>query len=95
MDLNGLFELGAAVVEGVSDSRTGFLLPRRVRRPILLTLWLISVAAGLWLWFIFVSLFDRSPGWAVLLGGSWALLVFATIATTIAALRAYVGRPPS
>lgn len=48
---------------------------RRPHRAIVALAWLATVAGAVSLWRWFPWLFDHFPGWAVLAGGAWLILL--------------------
>ena len=60
---------------------------RRPNRAIVALAWLTTVAGAVALWRWFPWLFDHLPGWAVLAGGAWIILLILSLGLFGAAVK--------
>lgn len=60
---------------------------RRPSRAIVVGAWTLTLAGALALWRWFPWLFDHVPGWAVLAGGAWMILLIVSLGLFGAAVR--------
>jgi hypothetical protein len=60
---------------------------RRPSRAIVALAWLTTVAGAIALWRGFPWLFDQFPGWAVLAGGAWIMLLILSVGLFGAAVK--------
>ena len=60
---------------------------RRPHRAIVASAWIATVAGALALWRWFPWLFDHMPGWSVLAGGFWIILLIISLGLFGAAVK--------
>lgn len=83
----------AEVLLDLGDLMTG---GRRPRRALVIGAWLLTLggAAALWRWFPW--LFDHLPGWAVVAGGAWFIVLIVSLGLFGAAVKyASANNPPT
>jgi len=88
-------ELTGTLLAATADLGDDMLGARRPSPMLLALLWLLALLDGALLGSRFPLLFDQSPGWAVLVGGVFAMVAVGLVAITVAPIRRRLIRPPS
>jgi hypothetical protein len=87
LDLNEAETAAAGASELLLDFGSYITGGRRPNRAIVIVTWLTTVAGAVALWRWFPWLFDHLPGWAVLAGGVWLMLLILSLGLFGAAVR--------
>jgi hypothetical protein len=87
LDQQEVHDAAAGASELLLDFGTFITGGRRPNRAVVAVAWIATVAGALALWRWFPWLFDHMPGWAVLAGGSWIILLIISLGLIGAAVK--------
>jgi hypothetical protein len=84
---NDIDAAAAGASELLLDSGAFITSGRRPSRAIVVGAWILTLAGAVALWRWFTWLFDHLPGWAVLAGGAWMILLIVSLGLFGAAVK--------